>query len=233
MPIIKKSRPNVVDGGTAQWPSANSRDLSLDPPVVRVFSVGTNARDSVHEVNVTANGFTCSFVFTLVDTTMPAADYALFAVNGSFFCGVIPARACALYRVPKGVDPSKSFPLRSSCTDAAVTNMKSVYDGSLGTVGGIKAQLRAPGPLFETFSLVGEFSSGDLVLPMANSADGAPLDGARISITERGRGMTVRMDREPLLQAMLYSNTRGGMKTDDAGAAAAAAAVGARGHHRG
>ena len=222
VPILSAPRPNVVDAGAAiatkrgpppQWPAAHAaKDIDLSPPVLRIFTLGGDLNASGRISVTTPGGFSCSFSYVLAASAppAPAVRYALYAVNGSLLCGVLPARACGLYRLPSHVDVARAFPF-VNCSEPSGW-YTSVYAGELGNASGVRAQLRAPGPLFASWSLRGDFVKGDLVLPMADGEDGAPLNASALQITEKGRAVAVAaMGARPLWQAMLLTNTRPGL----------------------
>ena len=149
------------------------------------FDAAAN-RSSAGLVASAPSGFTCTLTYELDDAGRAGAStgstYALLALDGAWFRGVLHSRSCAALWCPAG-----------RCTDDPLTPSAAGFDARLG---------------FRTLQLRGSFARGDLVLPFLTTAAGQLVRSAA-SWESSGGSMRVELDGAPLLHAMLLADTGG------------------------
>ena len=127
--------------------------------------------------------------------------YAMVAVSGAWFGGGLPARSCAIYRIPPSDVPSG--PAGLAAWKPWGEGGATLYRFPNATLGG-KVDM-AGTLIFSALTVEGDFFKGDIVLPMLAAAGGAPA-GADIEIIAAGRGFKLTKPH-PILQAQAYLNT--------------------------
>jgi hypothetical protein len=209
VPRLHRTVPNQAGGATgAPW---GSEPLSRRPPSWIVVNI-TEGETAVKQTVRSGEDFHCDFEYsTRLEAAFPVATgespspaaavehHALVALNGSWFGGGLPSRACVMYRIPRSNLPAKGG---LAAWRPWFNGSKPLYRDFAGTAGeDLRGEIS-----FETLSIRGSFAPGDVVRPMLATVMGA-ANGSALSITDQGRGAGVVGLRQPVAQAMLFVNT--------------------------
>jgi len=100
VPRLRATTPNYAGGRPGEpW---GTEPLSRALPVWRLVEISPGQANTTETVQADP-GFACTFTFSTKDGAGAANPelHVLVAVNGSWFGGGLPARACVMYRVPK------------------------------------------------------------------------------------------------------------------------------------
>lgn len=139
--------------------------------------------------------------------------HVLMAVNGSWFVGSLPARACVMYRVPRSSLPNggaggASAAMRAGWLPWSVANPVNGSGDATYRIWPASAPSDLRGiVVFDSLQVTGAFEAGDVVRPMVAASYGDALAADRLELIEGGRGLLVDPLEQPLTQAMLYVNT--------------------------
>jgi hypothetical protein len=183
--------PSAVSSGAADDSAGEKHVVQyLDGTTAVTKFTPTHGQSGVVVTATTANGFHCSLKYSLSAST--ASDsaapelFAVMALDGHWLEGVIRSRTCIAYRCRTPDCPTD--PLYSSLDD---WNASTVFD---------------------SIELKGNFTVGDLVLPMVATSGGEivmpeSLDDGLESDWMRFQGGHMVLDNfsRPLLNAMLYA----------------------------
>ena len=200
------SSPSIGDSHAAAADDSGGADGGGNRAVVGQ-TPGVEAKETA------TDSFSCTVRFSTASTPVGAAIvaapkeyYALVGVNGSWISskpGGLPARGCALYRIPSASVAAaggvgKWMPWN-------VNGGKPLYRTPLNDT--VPADLGGDIP-FTSLMLRGSFRIGDIVRPMLAGKMGRAL-GEHILVDNDGRGFSTRSGslHEPLTQAMLLVNT--------------------------
>lgn len=202
VPRIPKARLNYAGGAKPQVPWG-TRPLSRHPPHWELLNVSSGQPNVSHTVE--APEFQCAFSFsTLGDPGQSQEVYALVALNGSFFGGGLPARACMMFRVPPSNIPNAS----SGGVDAWVpwfngSNLSQpLYRQNANTaLEDLGGSVR-----FGALHMRGDFQDGDIVRPLLAGGHGTAFGNITL-VSDDGRGMKASGIGESITQAMLFVNT--------------------------
>ena len=159
-----------------------NRTITTAPLVLTTFIPSHNVSKQMQSVT-TKTGFTCQFDYVVPsksNSTNSIEVYGLVANDGVWLNGVVKSRSCLVFR----------------CRDAECS-----VDPMYTTVGDLDAAT-----LFESFELKGNFTGGDLILPMLVTNGGDIVDDdEEVGLQFQGGTLIVRSWHRPLLNAMLYS----------------------------
>ena len=145
-------------------------------------------------LRATNGDFTCRFEWQTAAGS-GFTRYAAVALDGSFYEGALPARACVLYAVP-------SASLRVHPWQPWFMGGTPLYRRKNLTESALDLNVSA---LFAALSITGSFYEGDIVLPMLAGDKGAPA-GDAMAVASDGRGLALSAASK-VTQAMLYLNT--------------------------
>jgi len=240
VPRLQAPTPNRVDGIDRPW--GESTPFSRAAPVWKLVNV-TRGEAHTRHVLAAAGGFTCEFAYSTTRwhdrLTRGAADagpqdggggrtntshhedidledmevHVLMALNGSWFLGGLPARACVMYRVPPSNLPDGGAGGASAAMNAgwepwSVSNPVNGSSGATYRIWPASAPSDLRGVVvFESLLVRGAFEPGDIVRPMVAAAYGNALEADRLKVVDGGRGLLVDPMEHPVTQAMLYVNT--------------------------
>ena len=193
LPKAPPQQPNRVNGVHRDWGNA---PISLDPPQWEVLSLPPGVHEGSLTLQATNKKFSCSFSWRTADSSAATQHYAAVAIDGSFWDGALPSRACIFYAIPP-----------ASLNDS----MRTWKPWFMGGTPLYRTQLDEStvdlnaSALFSELQIIGSFADGDIVLPMLAAAGGNPA-GEALVISANGRGMQLAAESK-VTQAMLYLNT--------------------------
>ena len=191
VPKLRQPKPNCVNHAVVPWGIA--KPPFFDPPAWQTVALPAGASRANLTLLATNRRFRCHFEWQTVPSSQHAT-YVAMALDGAFFGGALPARACIFYAVP----PST---LRKSPWKPWVVGGPKTYGMGLAQAA---ADIEASSA-FASLSVEGDFYDGDIVLPMLAGERGAPASHVCETIAD-GRGLRLSSPSR-VTQAMLYLNT--------------------------